>query len=71
VRFYFTNTANTRVFNVALPGAQMKLVGADAGTTSMRSSSGGGHGHEHHGHGHHAHHGDEDGGHHGHDGGAG
>src|SRR5207248_8933237 len=31
VRFYFTNTANTRVFNVMLPGAQMKLVGADAG----------------------------------------
>jgi FtsP/CotA-like multicopper oxidase with cupredoxin domain len=31
VRLYFTNTANTRVFNVALPGAQMKLVGADAG----------------------------------------
>jgi FtsP/CotA-like multicopper oxidase with cupredoxin domain len=31
VRFYFTNTANTRVFNVALPGAQMKLVGADSG----------------------------------------
>ncbi len=31
VRFYFTNTANTRVFNVALPGAHMKLVGADAG----------------------------------------
>jgi FtsP/CotA-like multicopper oxidase with cupredoxin domain len=31
VRFYFTNTANTRVFNVALPGAQLKLVGADAG----------------------------------------
>ena len=31
VRFYFTNTANTRVFNVALPGAQMKLVGADTG----------------------------------------
>jgi FtsP/CotA-like multicopper oxidase with cupredoxin domain len=31
VRFYFTNTANTRVFNVALPGGQMKLVGADAG----------------------------------------
>ena len=30
-RFYFTNTANTRVFNVALPGAKMKLVGADAG----------------------------------------
>ena len=31
VRFYLTNTANTRVFNVALPGATMKLVGADAG----------------------------------------
>ncbi len=31
VRLYFTNTANTRVFNVMLPGAQMKLVGADAG----------------------------------------
>jgi FtsP/CotA-like multicopper oxidase with cupredoxin domain len=31
VRFYFTNTANTRVFNVTVPGAQMKLVGADAG----------------------------------------
>lgn len=31
VRFYFTNTANTRVFNVALPGARMKLVGADSG----------------------------------------
>src|SRR6266516_4983392 len=31
VRFYFTNTANTRVFNVTLLGAQMKLVGADAG----------------------------------------
>jgi FtsP/CotA-like multicopper oxidase with cupredoxin domain len=31
LRFYFTNTANTRVFNVTLPGVQMKLVGADAG----------------------------------------
>jgi FtsP/CotA-like multicopper oxidase with cupredoxin domain len=31
VRFYLTNTANARVFNVMLPGAQMKLVGADAG----------------------------------------
>jgi FtsP/CotA-like multicopper oxidase with cupredoxin domain len=31
VRFYFTNTANTRLFNVALPGAQMKLVGGDSG----------------------------------------
>jgi len=31
VRLYLTDTANTRVFNVTLPGAQMKLVGADAG----------------------------------------
>jgi FtsP/CotA-like multicopper oxidase with cupredoxin domain len=31
VRFAFTNTANTRVFKVALPGARMKLVGSDAG----------------------------------------
>ena len=31
VRIYFTNTANTRVFNVALPGARMKLVGGDSG----------------------------------------
>ena len=31
VRFYFTNTANTRVFNVTLPGARLKLVGGDSG----------------------------------------
>jgi FtsP/CotA-like multicopper oxidase with cupredoxin domain len=31
VRFYFTNTANTRVFNIAFKGAQMKLVGGDSG----------------------------------------
>jgi FtsP/CotA-like multicopper oxidase with cupredoxin domain len=31
VRFYLTNTANTRVFNVALPGARIKLVGSDSG----------------------------------------
>jgi FtsP/CotA-like multicopper oxidase with cupredoxin domain len=31
VRLYLTNTANTRVFNVALEGAQMKLVGGDSG----------------------------------------
>jgi FtsP/CotA-like multicopper oxidase with cupredoxin domain len=31
VRLWLTNTANTRVFNVALPGAQMKLVGGDSG----------------------------------------
>jgi FtsP/CotA-like multicopper oxidase with cupredoxin domain len=31
IRLYLTNTANTRVFNVALPGARMKLVGGDSG----------------------------------------
>jgi FtsP/CotA-like multicopper oxidase with cupredoxin domain len=31
VRFYLTNTANTRVFNVALRGARMKRVGGDSG----------------------------------------
>ena len=31
VRFYLTNTANTRVFKVTVPGARMKLVGGDSG----------------------------------------
>jgi FtsP/CotA-like multicopper oxidase with cupredoxin domain len=31
VRFYLTNTANTRVFKVAVPGARVKLVGGDSG----------------------------------------
>lgn len=31
VRFYLTDTANTRVFNVGVPGARMKLVGGDSG----------------------------------------
>jgi FtsP/CotA-like multicopper oxidase with cupredoxin domain len=31
VRIYLTNTANTRVFKVALPRARMKLVGGDSG----------------------------------------
>jgi FtsP/CotA-like multicopper oxidase with cupredoxin domain len=31
VRLWLTNTANTRVFNVMLPGARMKLVGGDSG----------------------------------------
>jgi FtsP/CotA-like multicopper oxidase with cupredoxin domain len=31
IRFYFTNTANTRVFRVAVPGARMKLIGGDSG----------------------------------------
>src|SRR5512132_4365737 len=31
VRLWLPNTANTRVFNVALPGARMKLIGGDSG----------------------------------------
>ena len=31
VRLYLVNTANTRIFNVAVPGARMKLVGGDSG----------------------------------------
>jgi FtsP/CotA-like multicopper oxidase with cupredoxin domain len=31
VRLWLTNTANTRVFNVTLPAARMKLVGGDSG----------------------------------------
>jgi FtsP/CotA-like multicopper oxidase with cupredoxin domain len=31
VRLWLTNTASTRVFNVRLPGARMKLVGGDGG----------------------------------------
>ncbi len=31
VRFYLTNAANTRVFNISIPNAQMRLVGADNG----------------------------------------
>jgi FtsP/CotA-like multicopper oxidase with cupredoxin domain len=31
VRLWLTNTANTRVFNLALPGARTKLVGGDSG----------------------------------------
>ena len=31
VRLYLTNTANTRVFNVAVRGGRMKLVGGDSG----------------------------------------
>jgi FtsP/CotA-like multicopper oxidase with cupredoxin domain len=31
VRFYLTNTANVRPFNVRIPGARMKLVGGDSG----------------------------------------
>ncbi|MFZ2621367.1 MAG: multicopper oxidase family protein [Minisyncoccia bacterium] len=31
IRFYVTNTSNTRVFNLGLPRAKMKLVGGDNG----------------------------------------
>jgi FtsP/CotA-like multicopper oxidase with cupredoxin domain len=31
VRLWLTNTANSRVFNVRLPGARLKLVGGDSG----------------------------------------
>jgi FtsP/CotA-like multicopper oxidase with cupredoxin domain len=31
VRLWLTNTANSRVFDVALPGAPMKLIGGDSG----------------------------------------
>lgn len=31
VRFYFTNSANVRPFNLAIAGAKMKLVGGDSG----------------------------------------
>lgn len=31
VRFYITNSANTRVFNLAIPNTRMKLVGSDNG----------------------------------------
>jgi FtsP/CotA-like multicopper oxidase with cupredoxin domain len=30
-RFFLTNTANTRIFNITLPGARMKLIGGDSG----------------------------------------
>lgn len=31
VRFYLTNSANTRVFNLKIPGARIKVVGSDVG----------------------------------------
>lgn len=31
VRLHLTNTANTRIFDVAVPGARMKLIGGDSG----------------------------------------
>jgi FtsP/CotA-like multicopper oxidase with cupredoxin domain len=37
VRLYLTNTANTRVFDVVLPGARLKLVGGDSGRCEHES----------------------------------
>jgi FtsP/CotA-like multicopper oxidase with cupredoxin domain len=37
VRFYFTNTANTRLFNIALPRVRLKLVGSDSGRYERES----------------------------------
>jgi FtsP/CotA-like multicopper oxidase with cupredoxin domain len=31
VRLYLTNTANTRIFNITIPGATLKLIGGDSG----------------------------------------
>ena len=39
VRLFLVNTANTRVFNVGVSGARMKLVGATAAATNARRSS--------------------------------
>lgn len=39
VRLYVVNTANTRIFNFAVPGARMKLVGGDSGRFERKSSS--------------------------------
>jgi FtsP/CotA-like multicopper oxidase with cupredoxin domain len=37
VRLYLTNSANARVFNVAIPGAWMKLVGGDSGRVEQET----------------------------------
>ena len=36
VRLYLVNTANTRIFNVAVSGARTKLVGGDSGRVRAR-----------------------------------
>jgi FtsP/CotA-like multicopper oxidase with cupredoxin domain len=37
IRLWLTNTANTRVFNLAVPGARMKLVGGDSGRVERQT----------------------------------
>ena len=34
VRFYLTNAANTRTFNLSFPGARMKVVASDVGSVA-------------------------------------
>lgn len=41
IRFYITNSANTRTFNLSIPGAKMKLVGADGGKYERETRSDG------------------------------
>jgi FtsP/CotA-like multicopper oxidase with cupredoxin domain len=36
VRLWLTNTANTRVFNLSVPGTRMKLVGGDSGRVEQQ-----------------------------------
>ena len=43
VRFYLTDTANTRVFKVGVAGARMKLVGGDSGRLRARGDGRGCH----------------------------
>ncbi|HET8712621.1 MAG TPA: multicopper oxidase family protein, partial [Gemmatimonadales bacterium] len=35
VRFYFTNASNARTLNLSVPGAELRLVGADAGSYAV------------------------------------
>jgi FtsP/CotA-like multicopper oxidase with cupredoxin domain len=37
VRFYLTNTSNTRTFNLSFPGARLKVVGSDAGPSAREA----------------------------------
>jgi suppressor of ftsI len=37
VRFYLTNTSNTRTFNLSFPGARMKVVGSDIGPNAREA----------------------------------
>ena len=41
VRLWLTNTASTRVFNLRVPGARMKLVGGGSGLGTAGSTTAG------------------------------